>query len=162
MTIERSPGGLRRALAPQHLDAVVGPDDLVRVKQQEGEQGALLAPGRSQIDAVGFDLEPAEQPELHLVPIVSSASERAPRKPRISGPGHTFPEAERKGGSVTVPDLSLTEKRVVLLLAEGQSNREIAEAVGIDERTVDWHLEQAGRKLEQVSALHKRVRGSKQ
>jgi DNA-binding CsgD family transcriptional regulator len=63
---------------------------------------------------------------------------------------------------VTVPALSLTEERIVLLLAEGRSKREIAEAVGLDERTVGWHLEQAGRKLERASALHKRVRGNKQ
>jgi DNA-binding CsgD family transcriptional regulator len=63
---------------------------------------------------------------------------------------------------VTVPALSLTEERIVLLLAEGRSKREIAEAVGLDERTVGWHLEQAGRKLERASVLHKRVRGNKQ
>ena len=39
---------------------------------------------------------------------------------------------------------------------------EIAEAVGLDERTVGWHLERAGRKLERASALHKRVRGNQQ
>ena len=61
-----------------------------------------------------------------------------------------------------IPELSLTEERIVLLLAEGRSKREIAEAVGLDERTVGWHLERAGRKLEQASALHKRVRGRKQ
>ena len=61
-----------------------------------------------------------------------------------------------------VPELSLTEERIVLLLAEGRSRTEIAEAVGLDERTVGWHLERAGRKLEQASALHKRVRAEKQ
>jgi DNA-binding CsgD family transcriptional regulator len=63
---------------------------------------------------------------------------------------------------VPVPELSLTEERIVLLLAEGRSTREIAEAVGLDERTVGWHLERAGRKLEQASALHERVRGRTQ
>lgn len=61
-----------------------------------------------------------------------------------------------------VLQLSLTEERIVLLLEEGRSKREIAEAVGLDERTVGWHLERAGRKLERASALHKRVRGKKQ
>jgi DNA-binding CsgD family transcriptional regulator len=58
---------------------------------------------------------------------------------------------------VPVPKLSLTEERIVLLLAEGLSKGEIAEAVGLDERTVGWHLARAGRKLERASALHKRV-----
>ena len=61
-----------------------------------------------------------------------------------------------------VPELSLTEERIVLLLAEGRSKREIAESVGLDERTVGWHLERASRKLEQASALHTRVREEKQ
>ena len=61
-----------------------------------------------------------------------------------------------------VPELSLTEERIVLLLAEGLSKREIAEVVGLDERTVGWHVERASRKLEQASALHKRIRGTTQ
>lgn len=60
-----------------------------------------------------------------------------------------------------VPELSLTEERIVLLFAAGRSKGEIAEAVGLDERTVGWHLERAGRKLKQASALHKRVEGRK-
>jgi Bacterial regulatory proteins, luxR family. len=58
---------------------------------------------------------------------------------------------------VPVPELSLTEKQVVLLVAAGRSPREIAADVGLDERTVDWHIARARRKLEQVSALHRRV-----
>ena len=61
-----------------------------------------------------------------------------------------------------VPGLSLTEERVVRLLAEGLSKGEIAEAVGLDERTVAWHLERASRKLERAAALHKRVKGRQQ
>jgi len=61
---------------------------------------------------------------------------------------------------VAVPDLSLTEQHIVLLLAEGRTTREIAADVGLDERTVDWHIARARRKLEQVSALHPRVDGA--
>jgi DNA-binding CsgD family transcriptional regulator len=63
---------------------------------------------------------------------------------------------------VPVPELSLTEERIVRLLAEGLSKGEIVEAVGLDERTVAWHLERAGRKLERVAALHRRVKGRRQ
>ena len=61
-----------------------------------------------------------------------------------------------------VLQLSLTEGRIVLLLAAGRSKGKIAEAVGLDERTVDWHLERAGRKLERAAALHKQVQGRQQ
>ena len=44
-----------------------------------------------------------------------------------------------------VPELSQTEERIVLLVAQGRSRPEIAAVVGLDERTVDWHLAQANR-----------------
>ena len=51
---------------------------------------------------------------------------------------------------------------LTLLLAAGRSKGEIAEAVGLDERTVSWRLEHGpARKLERASALHKQVRGNK-
>ena len=61
-----------------------------------------------------------------------------------------------------VPELSETEERIVLLVAQGRSRREIAALVGLDIRTVDWHLAQANRKLEKASALLDRVRGRQQ
>ena len=61
-----------------------------------------------------------------------------------------------------VPELSPNEERIVLLVAHGQSRREIAAVIGLDLRTVDWHLAQAKRKLEKASALLDRVRGSDQ
>lgn len=57
-----------------------------------------------------------------------------------------------------VPELSQTEERIVLLVAQGRSRLEIAAVVGLDVRTVDWHLAQANRKLEKASALLHRVR----
>lgn len=59
---------------------------------------------------------------------------------------------------VLVPELSATEKRIVLLLAGGWSKREVAADVRLDERTVDWHVAQATRKLDRASALSERVR----
>ena len=61
-----------------------------------------------------------------------------------------------------VPELSQTEERIVLLVAQEQSRREIAAEVGLDIRTVDWHLAQANRKLEKASELLNRVRGREQ
>jgi DNA-binding CsgD family transcriptional regulator len=60
---------------------------------------------------------------------------------------------------VAAPELSQTEERIVLLVAQGRSRQEIAAVVGLDIRTVDWHLAQANRKLEKASALLDRVRG---
>lgn len=57
-----------------------------------------------------------------------------------------------------VLELSVTEERIVLLLAAGWSRHEVSVRIGLDERTVDWHVAQAARKLERASALNERVR----
>jgi DNA-binding CsgD family transcriptional regulator len=64
----------------------------------------------------------------------------------------------RERDVVPVPELSETEERIVLLVAQGKSRREVAAVVGLDLRTVDWHLAQANRKLVKTSALLDRVR----
>jgi DNA-binding CsgD family transcriptional regulator len=58
---------------------------------------------------------------------------------------------------VSVPQLSPTEERIVLLLAAGHSASQIAGEVGLDERTVEWHLVRAARKLGTASSLHTQV-----
>jgi DNA-binding CsgD family transcriptional regulator len=61
---------------------------------------------------------------------------------------------------VAIPELTLTEKHIVLLVAAGRSTGEIAADTGLDQRTVDWHIARAHRKLEQFSVLHRRVNGA--
>jgi DNA-binding CsgD family transcriptional regulator len=58
---------------------------------------------------------------------------------------------------VPVPELSPTEERIVLLLATGLTASEVAAGVGLDERTVTWHLVRAARKLETASVLRQHV-----
>jgi hypothetical protein len=48
--------------------------------------------------------------------------------------------------------LSSTEVRIVRLVGAGRTICEVAAAVGIDERAVEWHLTLAARKLERASA----------
>jgi DNA-binding CsgD family transcriptional regulator len=58
---------------------------------------------------------------------------------------------------VSVPELSPTEEQIVLLLAAGQSASDIAAGVGLDVRTVEWHLVRAARKLETARMLQQYV-----
>jgi DNA-binding CsgD family transcriptional regulator len=58
---------------------------------------------------------------------------------------------------VPVPELSPTEEQIVLLLAAGQSASDIAAGIGLDVRTVEWHLIRAARKLETARALQQHV-----
>ena len=82
----------------------------------------------------------------------------AARRKGVTRPGDArLVRRERSG--VPVPELSDAEERIVLLVAQGRSRREIAEVVGLDVRAVDWHLAQANRKFEKASALLDRVRG---
>jgi len=60
---------------------------------------------------------------------------------------------------VAVSELSLMETKIILLVAAGRNTREIAADLGLDERTVDWHIARARQKLAQVSALQRRVDG---
>ena len=52
----------------------------------------------------------------------------------------TLGRSEARRSLVPVPELSQTEERIVLLVARGRNRQEIAAAVGLDVRTVDWHL----------------------
>ena len=58
---------------------------------------------------------------------------------------------------MSVPELSRTEERIVLMLAAGRTPIEIAREMGLDERTVEWHLLRAARKLETASSLRTHV-----
>ena len=77
-------------------------------------------------------------------------------------PGRTMLTRSIERVAVPIPGLSQTEERIVLLVAQGRSRREIAAVVGLDARTVDWHLAQADRKLERAGALLDRVRARRQ
>ena len=67
----------------------------------------------------------------------------------------------QEGRIVPVRQLSLTEERIVLLLATGRSKGEIAEADRPGRTNGRLAPRTAGRKLERASALHKRVREKK-
>jgi DNA-binding CsgD family transcriptional regulator len=42
---------------------------------------------------------------------------------------------------------SVTERQIALLVAQGRTNREVAEAVGLSPKTVEWHLSNVYRRL---------------
>jgi hypothetical protein len=62
--LERRRRGARRRLAPELVHEAVDRDDLVRVDQEEGEEGALLLPAERDRPAVADDLERTEDPEI--------------------------------------------------------------------------------------------------
>ena len=66
-----------------------------------------------------------------------------------------FPEATRRAVEMTLlRRLSVRERELVLLVAEGLSNKEIAGQLDISERTVETHVQSIFRKL----GIHKRIR----
>ncbi|MGZ6651886.1 MAG: hypothetical protein ACXVHB_31200 [Solirubrobacteraceae bacterium] len=68
----------RRRLCPQLLDQLVARDRLVRMHEQEREQGALLRTAERQDSVVHAQLERAEDPELdrHLRLLQATVSRR--------------------------------------------------------------------------------------
>jgi hypothetical protein len=63
-------GRRRRTVAPELVDQAIGGDDLVAVKEQNGEHRALLRSAEGDLTSLRADLERPEDPKLHL----SSAS----------------------------------------------------------------------------------------
>lgn len=56
-----------------------------------------------------------------------------------------------------VPHLSAVEEQIVLLVAQGRSERAIARELGVSVRTVEWHVARARVKLARAAALHDHV-----
>ena len=66
-----------------------------------------------------------------------------------------FPENTRRAVEMTLlRRLSVRERELVLLVAEGLSNKEIAGQLDISEWTVETHVQSIFRKL----GIHKRIR----
>jgi DNA-binding NarL/FixJ family response regulator len=58
---------------------------------------------------------------------------------------------------VTIPELSVVEQQIVLLVAQGRSCRDIADELGFSLKTVEWHAARGRRKLERAAMLHDRM-----
>ena len=71
VTLKRSLRCRRRPSVPEPFHELVRGDGSVRVKQQKGKERPALRAGGRDVDPVRSRLEPAEQPEVHLVLIVA-------------------------------------------------------------------------------------------
>ena len=77
VTLKRSLRCRRRPSVPEPFHELVRGDGAVRMKQQKGKERAALRAGGRDVDPVRSRLEPAEQPEVHLVLIVARRRVRA-------------------------------------------------------------------------------------
>lgn len=117
------------AIAPQ-LRVVV----LTSFHDRERVTGALQA------GAVGYLLKDSDPAQV-LAAIRTAAAGHTPLDPRVAGVLLPQPAAD------TGPDLSAREGEVLDLIATGMSNRQIARALGISERTVKVHAGNVFRRL---------------
>jgi DNA-binding NarL/FixJ family response regulator len=90
--------------------------------------------------AVGYLLKDSEPAEV-LAAIRAAAQGHAPLDPRVAGA--LLP----KRGDLPGADLSAREREVLLLVAEGLANKQIATRLGIAERTVKVHLGSVFRRI---------------
>jgi DNA-binding NarL/FixJ family response regulator len=90
--------------------------------------------------AVGYLLKDSEPGEV-LSAVRAAASGHAPLDPRVAGA--LLPSRRRDPGA----DLSTREREVLLLVAEGLANKQIAKRLGIAERTVKVHLGSVFRRI---------------
>jgi DNA-binding NarL/FixJ family response regulator len=90
--------------------------------------------------AVGYLLKDSEPADV-LAAVRAAASGHAPHDPRVAGA--LLPARRRDPGG----DLSARERQVLLLVAEGLANKQIAKRLGIAERTVKVHLGNVFRRI---------------
>jgi DNA-binding CsgD family transcriptional regulator len=118
--LEGSPAALERARALTDLGAAV------RRSGMRSEARPLLRRGLDLAQRCGATAT-AERALAELL-----ATGARPRRTALTG----------------VDALTASERRVAEMAAEGLTNREIAQALFVTEKTVEWHLGQAYRKLE--------------
>ena len=108
----------------------------IPISTPEGFQGCISLSGQK------LDLSPEERRALHMASLFAyGAAERL----------HSIPT---KGGLVPLSD---REREVLRWIAVGSRHREIADVLGISERTVEAHLENARRKLRARNTTHTAV-----
>jgi DNA-binding NarL/FixJ family response regulator len=90
--------------------------------------------------AVGYLLKDSEPAEV-LAAVRAAAQGHAPLDPRVAGA--LLPKRRETPGA----DLSAREREVLLLVAEGLANKQIAKRLGIAERTVKVHLGSVFRRI---------------
>lgn len=90
--------------------------------------------------AIGYLLKDSEPGEV-LTAVRAAAQGHAPLDPRVAGA--LLPRRR----AVSTPDLSGREREVLLLVAEGMANKQIARRLGIAERTVKVHLGNVFRRI---------------
>jgi len=120
-------------------------DQLLCVVRLERRQGAILAFNRSRRGFTGRERQIVETLTAHLTQAIR-------QRDRVARLTAALRRAERDTGrqeraAVRLAALTDREHEVVLLLADGLGDREIARRLSISERTVHKHLEHVYRKL---------------
>jgi DNA-binding NarL/FixJ family response regulator len=87
--------------------------------------------------AIGYLLKDSEPGDL-LAAVRAAAAGHAPLDPRVTRA--LLPRSAPPAGEPAAPELSPRERDVLDQLVKGLSNRQIARALGISERTVKVHL----------------------
>jgi DNA-binding NarL/FixJ family response regulator len=115
-------------------------EDKVRGALQAGATGYLLKDARA--PEVAAAIRAAHHGEMRLDPAVVR---------QLAGAAQTTPGQSRAGRTEPVEQLTPREREVLILIAEGKSNKEIARELGIGERTVRTHTTAILGKLDMVS-----------
>ena len=130
VAVKRRLSRCRWAHAPQRVDQLVSRDDLARTQQQEASNARCF--GRAGVRSTPSACTSSLPSDWNCTCLSwHSGSALAPRQPRVSRPERPSPRPSERS-VLPVPELSSIEERIVLLVAQGRSSREIAAIAGLD------------------------------
>ena len=114
---------------------------LVSLAPLRSSWGRELSGGAIAIIAVAVGLRMAQRTRhSHPPPAASAADVAPPVAPGAAASPRSAAPATPEGAAADAPSLSVREREVLGLLAQGLSNKELARALSLSENTVKTHL----------------------
>jgi two-component system nitrate/nitrite response regulator NarL len=119
---------------------------MLTVSEDDADVTAAIRAG-----ALGYVLKGVSAPELRRI-LKGIAAGEAHVSPKLAAQVLRLMQAPRKRDKAPIEDLTKREEDILRLVAQGQSNKEVADALSLQERTVKHYM------TEILSKLHARNR----
>jgi two-component system nitrate/nitrite response regulator NarL len=140
------PGGGISAARRIAEAGTAGAVTMLTVSEDDADVTAAIRAG-----ALGYVLKGVSAPDLRRI-LKGIAAGEAHVSPKLAAQVLKLMQAPRKRERAPIEDLTRREEEILRLVAQGQSNKEVADALSLQERTVKHYM------TEILSKLHARNR----